>query len=246
MRHSDYGEADRLLVFFTRELGKVRAIAKGVRKPRSRKGGHLESFTRTRMLLAKGRNLFIVAQAEAVEIYFPIYENLALFGHASYVAELLDRFVLEGEAHPDLYTLLVETLQRLAGEELSFTAVRYFELRLLDLIGFRPQFYQCVGCQTEIHPEDQYFSYELGGVLCPKCGKNVPRVRPVSLDALRFLRHYQRSSYRQAKKAKITPSIRTEMESLMQGYLTYLLERGLNSPSFLRKLRRDDGIISAD
>src|SRR5512136_3161070 len=95
LRHSDWGEADRLLWLFTRELGKLKAVAKGIRKPRSRKAGHLEPFTRVELLLAQGRDLFIITQAEAKDAYLALREDLVRVGYASYVIELLDRFTFE-------------------------------------------------------------------------------------------------------------------------------------------------------
>ncbi|MCD6402108.1 MAG: DNA repair protein RecO [Anaerolineales bacterium] len=240
LRHSDWGEADRLLVIFTRELGKVRAIAKGVRKPRSRKAGHLEPFTRVNLMLAKGRDLYIITQAVAVDAYLPLREDLLLFGYASYIVELLDRFTLDGDENPSIYSLVVTTIKRLSEREDRFLVVHYYEIRLLDLIGYRPELNNCVICGRKIQPENQFFSNELGGVICPACNREDVRDRPVSLDALRFLRHYQRSAYREARRARISASVREEIEAIMQSYLTYLLERSLNSPSFLRRMLRED------
>jgi hypothetical protein len=80
LRHSNWGEADRLVGLFTREMGKIRAIAKGVRKLRSRKAGHLEPFTRTSLLLARGRDMFIITQAETIKAYMPLREDLCWWG----------------------------------------------------------------------------------------------------------------------------------------------------------------------
>jgi DNA repair protein RecO (recombination protein O) len=239
LRHSDWGEADRLLVMFTREMGKVRATAKGVRKLRSRKAGHLEPFTRSSLLLARGRDMLIVTQAEAVNTYAPILEDLTLLAYASYVVELLDRFTYEEGENQALYRLLCETLERLASLADPTIAIRYYEIRLLDLLGFRPQLFKCAQCGAEILPQDQYFSAEQGGVLCPSCGKGVQGVRPVSMSALKFMRHMQRSTYPAAARAVIPPEVNREMEILIQHYLTYLLERGLNTPAFLRRVKRD-------
>ncbi|MEW5831025.1 MAG: DNA repair protein RecO, partial [Chloroflexota bacterium] len=85
LRHSDWGEADRMLVLFTRQQGKVRALAKGARKIRSRKAGHLEPFTRVTLQLAAGRDLLIVTQAETLEAYQPVREDLVLTGYAAYL-----------------------------------------------------------------------------------------------------------------------------------------------------------------
>ena len=97
LKHSEFGEADRLLSLYTRQQGKLRAIAKGARKIRSRKAGHLEPFTRVSLLLARGRDMYIVTQAEAVDAYLPLREDLVSLGYASYVVELLDKFTYDEE-----------------------------------------------------------------------------------------------------------------------------------------------------
>ncbi len=239
LRHTDWGEADRLLWIFTRELGKVRVVAKGVRKLHSRKAGHLEPFTRVGLQLARGREMMIVTQAEAVDTFPLLRDNLLCMGYASYVVELLDRFTYEEGQNISMYNLLSDTLARLCNETDQSLVVRYYEVRLLDLLGFRPQLFHCVLCGNEIQPEDQFFSAAQGGVLCPSCGRNHPGARPISMQALKFLRHFQRSSYPDAKRAHPSPQEYREIELLMQYYLTYLLERGLNTPEFLRRVKQD-------
>jgi DNA repair protein RecO (recombination protein O) len=239
LRHSNWGEADRLLWLYTRELGKVRAVAKGARKPRSRKSGHLEPFTRASLLLSWGREIYIVTQAEAMDAHLALREDLLRIGYASYVIELLDRFTYEEGENPPLYRLLTETLARLDGEPDPEFAVRYYEMRLLDLVGFRPQLFHCANCETEILPQDQFFSADKGGVLCPRCGAGTPGVRPVSMFALKALRHLQRSNYPQARRLRLSLAVHRELENLAGHYLTYLLERNLNTPSFLRRLRSE-------
>ena len=248
LRHSEWGEADRMLTLFTLELGKVRALAKGARKARSRKAGHIEPFTRCSLQLARGRDILLVTQADTVEPYNALREDLILITHASYVVELLDRFTYEEGENRAIYRLLVDTLARLnlcgiddPGIERyePDLIVRYYEIRLLDLVGFRPQLFNCANCGEEIKAQDQFFSAEAGGVLCPKCGGKTTAARPVSMQALKYMRHFQRSSFGQAARARANLITHREMESLMQYYLTYLLERALNTPAFLRRLRLD-------
>jgi DNA repair protein RecO (recombination protein O) len=137
-----------------------------------------------------------------------------------------------------LYYLLTETLA--PGERSRpAIAVRYYEIRLLDLLGFRPQLFHCAVCGNEIQAEDQYFSAEDGGALCPTCGRGRPGAMPISMAALKYFRHFQRSLYGEAKRAQLSPGVSREMEILMQHYLTYMLERGLNTPAFLRRVRRE-------
>ena len=238
LRHSDYGEADRMLTLYTREQGKLRAIAKGVRKMQSHKAGHLEPFTRVVLMLAKGHDLWIVTQAEAVESLQPLREDLTRLSYAGYAVELLDRFTYEEGQNWQLYQLLAETLKRLSKEEDAFVPVLYYEMRLLDLLGFRPMLFECAACGKTIQAEDQFFSAERGGVLCPDCGLMVNEARAVSMDALRYLRHFQRSTYNNAARAAPSRETREEVETLLNYYLTYLLERNLNTPDFIRQIQR--------
>jgi DNA repair protein RecO (recombination protein O) len=240
LKHHDYGEADRLLTIFTRQKGKLKTIAKGVRKVQSRKGGHLEPFTYSSLLLATGRTWYLISQAEAQQIYPNLTADLETLGYASYLVELVDRFTYEEEENPPIFNLLRNSLSRLdGGEQPAPLVVRYFEIRLLDLLGFRPELKNCVVTGNPIQPENQFFSAALGGVVSPGAGKNLQGAVPVSMPALKYLRHFQRSSFEQAAVASPADQVYQELEILMQHYLTYILERGLNTPGFLRTIRKD-------
>ena len=238
LRHSDYGEADRLLTLFTRQLGKTRALAKGARKIASRKAGHIEPFTYAKLQLAKGRDMLILTQADTVEAYQPLREDLILTSHASYVLELLDRFTYQDETEsPALFRLLTETLARLAAKTDPWLVIRYYEMRLLDHLGFRPQLVECTNCRRAILPEDQFFSFSAGGVICLRCGQGLRNLHNISVEALKYLRHFQRSSYADAGRARPSLAVQQEIETLMQDYFTYLLERELNTPGFLKSIK---------
>jgi DNA repair protein RecO (recombination protein O) len=239
LKHRDHGEADRMLSVYSRERGKLQALAKGVRKVRSRKGGHLEPFTRVSLQLATGKNWYVVSQAESQNSYPALREDLVTVGYASYVIELLDKFTFEEEENSALFRLVANTLDRLNKGESPHIAVRYYEIRLLDLLGFRPELQQCVVCDEKIKAQDQFFSASLGGVVCPDQGSGMVGAVPVSARALKYLRHFQRSSYQEATRAMIPEATQRELEVLMQYYITYLLERGLNTPAFLRRVRRE-------
>jgi DNA repair protein RecO (recombination protein O) len=239
LRHADWGEADRLLTLYSRQRGKVRAIAKGARKIHSRKAGHLEPFTHVTLQLAKGRDLLIVTQADTLNPYLPLGEDLSKASHASYIVELLDRFTYEDESENyPIFRLLTETLARIAVDPDPWLAIRYYEVRLLDFLGYRPHLFECANCGEQIRPVDQFFSPSAGGVLCPRCGAGLNGVWEISVDALKYFRHFQRSSYAEAQRAQPGPQVRDELETLIQKYLTYLLERDLNSPRFIKQIEK--------
>ena len=236
LRRQTIGEADRLMTDFAMERGKIRAVAKGARKPQSRKAGHLEPFSRVRLLLAQGRELDIITQVETVESFSSLREDLDLLGHAAYIVELVDRFTVEEGESRSFYQLLENSLRALDRGDNPQKVRRFFEIRLLELTGYRPQLFTCVECNREIKPEDQFFSIQDGGVLCPACSSKRPNARRLSLPGLKVLRHYQRNSYQAAIKANIPQPVHEELTSLMEAYLSYLLERKLNVPSFIREI----------
>jgi DNA repair protein RecO (recombination protein O) len=239
LRHADWGEADRLLTLYTRQHGKVRAIAKGARRIRSRKAGHLEPFTHVTLQLARGRDLLIVTQADTLDAYLPIRGDLVRTGHAAYLVELIDRFTYEDDTENlAIFRLLTGALAHLEQETDPWLAVRFYEVKLLDALGYRPQLFKCANCGETIRAEGQFFSATQGGVLCPNCGPQFAVARQVSVAALKYLRHFQRSDYEVAKKAQPASSVRAEVEALLQYYITYILERPLNSPGFIAQVKK--------
>ena len=246
MRRKDIGEADRILTLLTPGRGKLRAIAKGIRKPRSRKAGHLELFTRAKLLLATGRDLDIITQAEVVDAYRPVREELLRGAYAAYMIELLDRLTPDEQENPELYDLLRQALTWAATAADLSLAARYYELHLLSIAGYQPQLRQCVICGQDLQAEDQFYSPAEGGVVCPRCaagrleGPGNAGWMPLSLAGLKLLRYTQANTF--ARVAALTVGARTqsEVEFLLARYITLILERQLKSVEFLKLIRRTD------
>jgi DNA repair protein RecO (recombination protein O) len=239
LRRTDFGEADRLLTLFSREYGKIRAIAKGARKPQTRKAGHVELFMRTNFLIAKGKNIDIITQAELVEAYGALREDLVRTTYASYIVELLDRFTADEDRDLHKYNLLAEGLGWFATSDNMLLAARFYELRLLSLAGFQPQLFNCVSCGEAIQEQDQFFSAELGGLLCPNCQTADRRSKAISSVAVKVLRYLQTHNWETVKALQLRRELHSELENVMHYYLTYLLERELKSVDFLQRLRRE-------
>jgi DNA repair protein RecO (recombination protein O) len=237
LKRSDFGEADRLLTFFTPHRGKLRAVAKGARKPGSRKSGHLELFSHSRLLLARGRNLDIVTQAETVEPFLPLREDLLRTTYAYYAAELTDRFSGDEDENRAVFDLLLAVFGWLSEARDLALVARFFELRLLSLVGYQPQLFQCLNCQTQIEPVINFFHPAEGGVLCPRCGEGRSEAVPLSLNTLKVLRFLQTRDYNTIQLLRVRPSLHAELEAVMLRYITYFLERNLKSVDFLQHLR---------
>ena len=150
IRRRDQGEADRVLTLCTPQ-GKIEVIAKGVRKVRSRKAGHVELFSRSSFVVSRVPNSWdIVSQAETVEPHAVLREDLTRGAYARYVVELLDRFFAQDEGGPALFDLLDHALTWLCQERDLDLVARFYEQCLLGLAGFRPGLFRCVGV-TDTH-----------------------------------------------------------------------------------------------
>ena len=246
LRRTDFGDADRLLTVYTPDRGKLRVIAKGVRKPTSRKSGHVELFSHSEFLVAVGRDLDIVTQAETVEPFVGLRNDLLRTTYAYYVAELADAFTADRDENRPLFDLIRDAFGWLS--DLGIAAgmlqdylpllARYYELHLLGLVGYQPQLFVCVSCQERLEPQVNYMGLAEGGVLCPQCGRDRPGTTALSLSALKVLRFLQTRDWETCRLLRLSPASQAETEGIMGDYITYYLERRLKSVDFLRRLRQ--------
>lgn len=175
------GEADRIVVFVTAAHGKVRAVAKGVRKTKSRFGGRLEPTSHVALQLYEGRELDIVTQAEAIDHFRPIREDLDRLAKATALLEAVDQVAQERESNPRLYAMLVGALRALAAADSPLLVPAFF-WKLLALEGFAPLLDVCAGCGGG--GELVAFDLAEGGALCRSCRRGSP-VSPAALELLR-------------------------------------------------------------
>ncbi len=232
------GEADRLLTVFARDRGKLTLLAKGVRRQASRKAGHLEPFTCTDLLVAKGKSLDLVTQAETITAHRRLREDLWRSSWAYYVVELVDAFTQEADPNAVLFDLLAETLDRLDNPETNLAlAVRYYELHALALAGYQPQLFRCVQCDALLKPEVNFLSLERGGCLCPQHGAHHPDTIALPLSVLKVLRYLQINDWEQVAQLQLSPEVASQVEGLLGRYIVFHLEHTLRSATFLEKLR---------
>ena len=235
------GEADRILTLYTADLGKIKAVAKGTRRPKSKLGGHVELLTHSLLMLARGRNLDIITQAQTIDNFLALKDDLGRISYSLYILELVDSFTAEHIENRRLFSLLLDTLHRLSQAEDGESVLRYFELHLLDHLGYRPRLQQCAGCSAPLQPATNFFSSSQGGALCHDCGYQEPIARPLSLNALKVLRLWQECDYATASRVRINSQLSSELEQVLREYIRYLLERQLKSTAWLDKLRQEVG-----
>ena len=232
------GEADRILTLYTPHLGKIRGVAKGVRRPRSKLAGHLELITHSQVSLARGRNLDTIIGSHTIDSFLPLKSDLWLTSCALYVTELINQFAAEHVENYSLFQLLLEIMHHLCQSGDNELVLRYFEMHLLNQVGYRPKLQQCVSCRSPLKPvTTNAFSPTDGGVLCPKCRQRRSLTYPLSVNALKVLRLLQSSNYATASKLKMNPELSHELAEVMSHYIEYLLDREVKSAVWLDILR---------
>jgi DNA repair protein RecO (recombination protein O) len=236
IRKIKLGEADRIITLFTPYLGKIRAVAKGVRRPKSRMSGHLELLTCSRIDLVHGRNLDTVIGCETINGFLPLKTDLDLSASALYITELTDQFTVENSENFSLFQLLLETLEKLQTEENREMLVHYFEMHLLSATGYRPELMHCVLCKKPLEPVANAFSMNSGGMLCDVCSTN-RYCFPVSVNTLKVLRLLQSDDYSTVRRIKLTSDIAEEVNTVLRNYMRYLLEQETKSTGFMDSMK---------
>jgi len=236
IKRTRLGETDRILILYS-PMGKLKAIAKGASRPGSKFGGHVELLTHSQLLLARGRNFDIVTQAQTINSFIPLKENLKLMASGLYVTELVDAFTEEDIEDRGLFSLLIETLLQLSQTKSTDTVLRYFELHILDYSGYKPELNRCIVCGRQLEPSTNCFCAAQGGALCIECGFEEPVTSPLSLNALKVLRLWQNCDLASAQKVNINPELSLELELILRDYIRHILERRIKSTDFLDKLK---------
>jgi DNA repair protein RecO (recombination protein O) len=221
LRTIKLGEADRILTLFTRQNGKVRAVAKGVRKTKSRFGGRLEPFTRVDLVVYRGRNLDTVTGAHILEPFKEIRNDYARLTAAAALVELVEKITPERERSFPVYALLLAGLQAL-GRDGTSTVVPAFYVKLLSLSGYHPQLQGCAGCGAL---DLEGFSPALGGAVCASCWDSDDGAARLSPDRIALLGRLLATDFGQPAEATTT----VELTQTLRRYAEYHLERPLRS-----------------
>jgi DNA repair protein RecO (recombination protein O) len=201
--------------------------------------GHLEPLTLGSYLLAEGRDLDIVTQAETIDAFPGLRSDLDRIGRGIYCCELVDRLTPERSEGNPVFRLLAETLAVLDQTAEIDLAVRRFEMHFLDLLGYRPAMESCAICDRRLEPVLNFWSPAAGGVVGPECAEDSLPLAPLSVNALKVLRVLQKASFAEACRIRLAPELQREIEASLEAQVHFVLEREVRSARFVETLRRD-------
>jgi DNA repair protein RecO (recombination protein O) len=234
----DLGEADRVLTLITPEFGKLKAIAKGIRRPTSRLGGSLEPFAELNVALARGRTFDVVTEVRVGHAWLRLRDRLESTATAWYLAELADRSLEERHEAQPLYALLRRAYELLDAGMAPGRVARWYEMHLADELGQRPEVDRCVECDRMLEATESFrWVPPLGGVVCGRCPGPPAGRAGLSLDALKLLKAYQRLDIEAIASLRLADGVESEVETAMREFMRIALERDPRSLAFLDEVR---------
>ena len=235
----DLGEADRILTLLTRHFGKVRVMAKGIRRPTSRLSGHAEPLAHATFQLARGRELDVLTGAESRSTYRALREDLTLIAAGWYLAELADRFTVDHAPAAPAFDLLETALSHLDAGHPPALVCRWWDLHLLDRSGFRPQLGSCSRCSGELRETAHGWSPHDGGVVCSSCiDRSTVGMPALSVRALKSLRYLLVSDFAAAALLRVDAALERDLERHLRTFLQYVLDRDIASSRLMDELAR--------
>jgi DNA repair protein RecO (recombination protein O) len=240
LRSRKWGDADRIVTFYTLRFGKLRGVARGARRLKSRFGSALEPFVYCDLNLFERGNdpLYRITQADIIEPFSALREDLGLMGAAARLVNLVSAVTGEGDASHPLFDTLLNGLRALRSDGDPALTALLFQIRILGQTGFRPQTDHCAACgrpspQTASAPV-RFFSPLSGGLLCEPCvGRDPDRCHPLSAGSLGFLHQAIRWSLSALTRLKASGQVRDEVEAAIEAYITVVTGRRLPPTDFL-------------
>jgi DNA repair protein RecO (recombination protein O) len=236
----DYGESDRIVVFFTLEYGKIRGIAKGARRSRRRFGNSLDLFCHVNILFfeKEERSLARIDQSEVVDFFHSLGEDIIKMSYGSYLVEIVEAMVADRQTHREVFTLLGRFLSMLDRQEPREEMLRVFEIRLLSLLGYRPNLSSCTRCGSPVDRLPRiYVVPARGGVFCGRCcPANEDSYHP-AMGTLRLLEKSMDTDLSKVDRLRFPPKSLAESREILPRFIQNHLHRELKSLRVLERIR---------
>lgn len=239
LRTVDYGENNKILTLLSDQLGKIAVMARGAKKPVSPLNAVSQPFTYGSYLLMIGelKGMGTVAQAEIIDSYRSVREDLSKTAHAMYLMEMADRFTEERQPSQGLFLLMLTLLQYLADGKDPEVLARLCEVKMLDLAGIRPELYHCAHCFKAVESAIR-FSIFHGGPLCHDCHSSDERAVWIKPVTLRLLQTFQGMDVRRLGETRVSPDVKRQLSKVLRQYLDEYSGVQLRSRSFLDQLHK--------
>lgn len=230
IKRSNLFESDRIITIYTKNKGKIKAIAKGSRKIHSKLSGNLELFCLSNFTIAEGKNIDIITGAQIEKCFLDLRKNLHKTRVAQYFAELIEKMTEISDPHPEIFLLFLYALENI-NTKYNRLVIPYFEWNLLSQLGYHPELEKCVKCREKVQEcENIYFDSAMGGLICTNCEKGQKKI---SVTVIKILRLFLRNNFNKISKIKINRLEEKEIFYITRSFLKQKSEKKINSQKFL-------------
>jgi DNA repair protein RecO (recombination protein O) len=212
------GESDRILTLFSPAKGKIRAIAKGSRKTKSKFSGHTELFTLCDFIISTGKNLDIITDSELISNFLAAKPDMENVKTAYFMAEVINKLLPDEQPNEDIYNLFLWCLESLNSDRINLIRL-IFVARILKILGIYPELSKCVKCEIKPDPETLYFSKEAGGITDKGCSLHFPDAIKVNSDMIKLWRYLADSNFSELQKIKPSAILVSTVSDLALEYL---------------------------
>lgn len=236
LKSTDYRDADKWVTIFSEKEGKIRALAKGVKKPRSSLRACLQPFCHTQLYLHRGREVDLITQARIISFFSDIREDIQQTLQAVYLLELLDKSLLERVPMPGLYQDVLTVLETMNQAGMQPLFMRFAELSLLMHLGYRPVLHECVRCGESTDLQN-IFDLPAGGLICSRCRTKAGSSFPLSGETLGLLKLMTGGQITALHRVRATGQALQQIEIFLEKYLEYHLENKFKMKDTIRKLK---------
>ena len=226
----DFRETSLIVNFYTRDFGKLSGILKGIREDPAKFASTLEPFCLNEIIFYKKRNssLHLVSQCDARNNFNIIRENISKIGLASIMMELIQAVMPLEDKNEEVFDLTLASLSELEINTNPDKIMTIFKIKMLALSGFKPHFDSCVCCDCRILGQAK-FSLSLGGLLCGTCHNKDMRARSIFRGTVATILHIEKNDFRSNLNLGMNPQIKRELNSILNAFLNFHLERELKS-----------------
>lgn len=237
LKRRDFKEKDRIVTFLTRELGKFDLIAKGVQKPGSKFSGISEPLAYGSIVVSNLKNLGIITSCDLNESFSYMHSNLNILSHGFYLLELVDKSTAYENPSEEIFDILYASLIMLEENINPETVTRFFESRLINILGYKINTEKCIGCGKELNNKI-YYNQDFGGFFCNKCNVITDRTIVYPYALISYMDALNNYPIEKIKAFNFPEQVNKDLSRLFKHHLAYRIEKNINSLDFILNIKK--------
>ncbi len=243
LKSYNISEADKIIVMYSKEKGLIKGVAKGIKKTTSKLGGRMDMLVANKLMLNKGKTLDTICQAEALNTFFNLRNDINKLFYAMYCSEIVSNFGIENDPNSEeIYNLFYSFLEKLSNaktKEQAMLSVLKFQIKIMHITGYSIELNDCVKCQKEPNSEEIYFSIEQGGILCKDCAIDVCKKIKIPQKIKEFLNTILKEDFNTQTKYDdlVTEKICDICINLLKNYIEYYSPKRFKTTQMLESIR---------